>query len=153
MSKKIRKLSEPKKTTSFVVRETVELLEPTRTVPNMSEALGKLVEQKIAEMMTGGEDSIFEPFFRAQAIAQAIKRQETVPQQNKWIYFFEDWGCMVCGRKNRQHSALGMCGTCYSRIAQRLKSSLRRAEADKPGAVQVVRDLTDLARASLRRRS
>jgi hypothetical protein len=142
----------PKKARSLAVRETVHVLQPAQSAPNMRDAIERLVEQKISEIMGEKSDGIFAPFFQTQAIASAIRRQETVAQQNKWIFYFADWGCMVCGKTDRKHVSLGMCVNCYAKTRQRLAASLRRAELDKPSSPPVARDLTDLARASLRRR-
>jgi hypothetical protein len=141
-----------KKPKSLAVRETVEVLKPTREVPDMRAELEQLVEQKIAEMMGDKSDGIFEPFFTSRAIVAAIRKRETVLQQRKWIYYFKDWGCMLCKKKKKGHRALGMCAACYNRIARRLYLTMHRAARENPTTVPGFRDLGDVARAALRRR-
>jgi hypothetical protein len=143
-----------KKPKSLAVRETVEVLKPTREVPDMRAALEQLVEQKIAEMMSNKSNGIFEPFFQSKAIAAAIRKRETVLQQRKWIYFLKDWGCMLCHKKNKGHKALGMCAACYNRIARRLQLTMLRAARENPiTAVPVVHDFKDVAREALIRKT
>ena len=135
----------PKKTKSLAVR-TVEVLSPAE--PDIKGALERMVERKIAEMMGDSQNGIFEPFFQAKAIMHAIRKLETIPQQRKWHYYFEEWGCLICGSKDRKHEALGMCHECKSRTYQRLQHILRRASEDRPEQAPA-RDLQDVARKAL----
>jgi hypothetical protein len=100
--------------------------------------------------MGDGRDGIFEPFFQPKAIAAAIRKLETVPQQRKWQHYFEEWGCLICGNKERGHFTLGMCTPCYHRTSQRLARILRRAAEDRPEHPPP-RDLQDVARKALRK--
>ena len=117
-----------KKTKSLAVR-TVEVLSPAE--PDIKGALERMVERKIAEMMGDSQNGIFEPFFQAKAIMHAIRKLETIPQQRKWHYYFEEWGCLICGSKDRKHEALGMCQNVRAEH-QRLQRILRRASEDRP---------------------
>ena len=107
-----------------------------------------MVERKLAEMMGDSQDGIFEPFFQAKAIMHAIKKLETIPQQRKWHYYFEEWGCLICESKKERHHSLGMCGNVTNRTAMRLQRILRRASDDRPEPAPA-RDLQDVARAAL----
>ncbi len=116
----------PKKSKSLTVRGEIEILHPVEPVPNLKAALERMVEQKIAEMMGDNQDGIFEPFFQAPAIAAAIRKLETVPQQRKWQRYFEEWGCMICAKQRRWViSTLGMCAACFHRTRMRLQRILR----------------------------
>jgi hypothetical protein len=85
----------------------------------------QLVQQKVAEA-TEGRDALLQPWFQNREVTNAIKRHQTVTEQTKWSYYFEDWGCIVCAaRRTVAHCALGMCGACYARTAQRLRATLR----------------------------
>jgi|GEM_PF-2839188 len=130
-------------------RQEVEVL-PGR-VAGRDPALERMIEQKIAEMMGNSQDGILQPFFQSKAIADAIRKLETVPQQRKWHYYFEEWGCLICENKNRRHLGLGMCAACHQRTLQRLATILRFTENERPDAL-APRDLTELARAAMRRR-
>src|SRR2546425_6482550 len=59
-----------------------------------------------------------------------------VSHQRKWSHYFEDWGCLICGRKKAMnHFSRGMCPHCHSKVADRLKASLKkRAQQNGPSA-------------------
>jgi hypothetical protein len=76
---------------------------------------------------------------------------ETVTQQRKWHNYFEEWGCLICGKKDLPHRTLGMCTACYHRTLRRLQDILRFTEGEeRPDAP--ARDLQDVARKALRRK-
>ena len=140
----------PKKSKSLTVRGEIEILNPVEPVPNLKAALERMVEQKIAEMMGNSQDGIFEPFFQAKAITHAIRKLETIPQQRKWHYYFEEWGCLICGSRKPGHRSLGMCSNCHHRTTIRLQRILRHASEDRPEQAPA-RDLQDVARKALRK--
>jgi hypothetical protein len=93
----------------------------------LKQAMTQLIEEKVAEA-TGGPGAIFQPFFHTKRLATEIQRQQSVPEQNKFTYYYERWGCLAgCGRTKEEalHASLGMCGKCFQRIAQRLKALVR----------------------------
>jgi hypothetical protein len=72
-------------------------------------------------------DEIFlQPWFLSQDTACAIRRIIPDLFLNKMRYYFEDWGCLVCGSKRRIYMSNGMCKQCVTRIRKRLFSSLER---------------------------
>lgn len=131
----------------LAVRDKIEVLRPVE--PDMNNALERMVERKLAEMMGDSQNGIFEPFFQAKAIAHAIRKLETVPQQRKWQGYFAKWGCLICARTNVKHNALGMCIACHQRTHARLADVLGSASDERPEQ-QPVRDLQDVARQALR---
>jgi len=92
----------PKKTKSLAVR-TVEVLSPAE--PDIKGTLERMVERKIAEMMGDSQNGIFEPFFQAKAIMHAIRKLETIPQQRKWQYYFEEWAAWPAKDARRKIAA------------------------------------------------
>lgn len=119
-----------------------------REAPDVRRMLSPFAE--IAEILNG-QDPIFEPFFQTQALANEIRKHQTVLEAGKWTYFYDEWGCLVCSTTKRPHQSVGMCANCYSRTNWRLKECLRCAALDKAGRGPIVlpRDLGDLARKSL----
>lgn len=72
-------------------------------------------------------DEIYlQPWFASNDVASAIRR--IVPEHvfHKMRYYFEDWGCLVCGTKNRAYESNGMCTKCAKRTWKRLFASLER---------------------------
>jgi hypothetical protein len=128
-----------------------EVLPPTRlaVIPDVRAMLDKLVEEKIAEIMSKDAPDLFQPYFQSKRVASEIRRNQTVTEQNRWSAYFDKWGCDVCGTKKRQHNAIGRCEECYRRTAQRL-AALRRSAGAK-GAIPAFLDRQgDLAREALR---
>jgi hypothetical protein len=84
-----------------------------------------MVEETVQQALSG-KGAELQPFFGSKEVAYEIKRRQTVLEQNKFTYFFADWGCMVCGTTKTRHSGCGMCGSCYRRVFERLRASLRK---------------------------
>ena len=93
----------------------------------------RIVEEKVLEAMTDRSSGDFQPFFQPGPICDEIKRRQTVHEQRKFTYAYQDWGCLVCGTTERRHSALWMCRRCYSRAQSRLRISLRRRAKEHEG--------------------
>jgi hypothetical protein len=103
-------------------------------------------ERQLAEVTTS-DGFIFEPFFQTREIANELKRRQSVQEQHKFANAYEDYGCLVCGTKDRPHGALWMCTECYPRAAQRLLASKRRHAADPE--VPIFKDTGRIAREAL----
>ena len=111
--------------------------------------LAKLVEQKVNEALSGkSADSIFEPFFQPQPVADYMKQQMTVSQKMKWRLYYEKWGCMRCETKKTGHLSLGMCNRCYHLVLGRLKVCIRELDAERPMAIPTL-DRTDMAQQAI----
>ena len=46
-------------------------------------------------------------------------------------YFFDDYGCMICGTESRYHSN-GMCRICHARIRKKMMLSVKRRSRANP---------------------
>jgi hypothetical protein len=68
---------------------------------------------------------LLQPWFLPKRIAFAIHGMVPPDFWNKMRYFFDDYGCMVCGKGGRYHSN-GMCHRCHQNIYVKLKASLVR---------------------------
>ncbi len=128
-----------------------EVLGPVDPVPNVRTQLEQFIEQKLAEMMDG-DAGVFEPFFQRKAISAEIRKLQTVPQQRKWHNYFEEWGCLMCEKKNWPHRSNGMCQSCYGRTLARLQAILRLTEKERSDAPSFAPDrLTELASGAVRK--
>src|SRR5579871_412162 len=58
--------------------------------------------------------------------AIAVTRIVPVLFWRKMSYFFEDYGCLLCGTESEDHCACGMCKRCYFRTLKRIVRSARR---------------------------
>ncbi len=54
----------------------------------LKRVFGQLIEEKVAEAM-GGPDAIFQPFFATKRMMTEIRKLQSVPEQNKFIQYFE----------------------------------------------------------------
>lgn len=142
----------PRKTKSKATR--VEIV-PLNLVESNAEAqrnlkleIARMVEETVQQAMSG-RGAELQPFFGSKEVAYEIKRRQTVHEQNKFTYYFEDWGCMVCGYHKTRHAGCGMCLVCYSRIKERLKASLRKRQPPKGADQPVFMDTMRIAREAL----
>jgi hypothetical protein len=92
---------------------------------NVNAQLAAMIERKVAEVLASQHGSLLEPFFQPADVSAAVRKQQTVPQQRKWTYYFEEWGCLVCGTKEHCHDSHGMCRKCSPRIRERLSRAIR----------------------------
>ena len=131
MSKKIK-----------AVRPEILRASPDSVAETYKRMIEQVVEERIAELMADKEGEEFRPFFESAEVAQELRRRMTVTERRKWRYYFEDWGCFVCERRDGGHKQLGMCSTCYSNRLKRL-SVVRRDHATDP----VIPDFDSVAKA------
>lgn len=92
--------------------------------------LNDLIQRKVAEVLASNEAAILEPFFQTKSITTQLRKLQSVTEQRKWSFYFEDYGCLICNTKDVPHSSLGMCQRCIGRTKSRLVVSMRRREAE-----------------------
>jgi len=77
------------------------------------------------------DEILLQPWFLPGRTAFAIRRIVPPDYWNKMRYFFEDYGCMVCGKESDYHSN-GMCQVCSRTIRRKLTLSVKRRLKSKP---------------------
>jgi hypothetical protein len=72
------------------------------------------------------DDIFLQPWFVGRNCAAGIHR--LIPDMffQKMLFYFEDWGCLVCRSKTRKYGSNGMCHICVTRIQKRLVLCLKR---------------------------
>ena len=115
---------------------------------NLKLEISRMVEESVREAMSG-KGAELQPFFGSNEVAYEIKRRQTVHEQNKFSYFFEDWGCMICGTRKKAHRSCGMCLACHTRIRQRIIGSLRKRQPPKDSIQPTFMDNVRMAREAL----
>lgn len=129
-------------------KAALELLPPARE--DTRAMIARLVEERISEIMEnkdGADGADLEPFFRPKKVSYEMRRRMTVAEQNRWSYYYEDNGCLICATTDVPHVSLGMCQKCLSRTRERLEASIRkRHSGDEP---ETFHDTADLAREAL----
>jgi len=102
-----------------------ELLAPRFGLQALGAQFSAMVERKVEEIFASQRGAMLEPFFQSADVSRGITKRQTVPQQRKWTYYFEEWGCLICGTKKRIHVSNGMCATCRKRVSYRLDAIIR----------------------------
>lgn len=77
------------------------------------------------------DDILLQPWFLPKRVADAIRGIVPAAFHSKMRYYFEDYGCMICGQETIHHSN-GMCHTCYRKVLSRVRSSVKRRACRKP---------------------
>jgi len=103
---------------------------PTSSIGNAETMLNDLIQRKVAEVLASNQSAIFEPFFQTQGVATQLRRLQSVIEQRKWSYYFEDHGCLICDTKDVPHASVGMCLSCVRRTKNRLEVSMRKRDAE-----------------------
>jgi hypothetical protein len=100
-------------------------------VPEDHKAMvARMLDERIAELMASAESAELEPFFQSRAVVEAMRARQTIAERNKWRYYSDDYGCLICERTDVPHISLGMCRACLSRTRERLQACMRRRAPD-----------------------
>lgn len=100
---------------------------------NFQVLMAYAVDKRLREILAEAETAEVEPFFNTREVTHEMKRQQTVAEQNKFSYIFEDFGCLLCARADVPHYGMGMCGSCYHRTRSRMRLSVaKRAPKGEP---------------------
>jgi hypothetical protein len=75
---------------------------------------------------------LLQPWFLPKKIADAIRGMIPESFHRKMRFYFEDYGCMLCGRESLHHSN-GMCHPCYQKVLSRMKKSIKRRIREESG--------------------
>jgi hypothetical protein len=74
---------------------------------DFKQMIARIVEEKVSQAMSNHGSALLEPWFQSKEIENEIKRRQTVTEQRKWTYYFEDWGCIVCRSEPRYRLTWG----------------------------------------------
>lgn len=72
------------------------------------------------------EDVFLQPWFVSKQTFLAIRRLLPSSQLMRMQYYFQDWGCLRCGRTDVLYRANGMCSVCAVVIRCRVVLALAR---------------------------
>ena len=85
------------------------------------------VSRDHASSSPGIDDEIFlQPWFLPKDIFLEIRRLLPSAQLLKLRYYFEDYGCLKCGRANVMYRSNGLCENCSIVVRSRIVLSLKR---------------------------
>jgi|HubBroStandDraft_2_1064218.scaffolds.fasta_scaffold196801_2 hypothetical protein len=139
------------KNKSLTVRAEVLPMKKPATPTEAAEAMiKKIVQSKVAEMMAT-DSSILQPFLQTRRVMAELRKNQNVIETRKFSFYIEDWGCIICSRKDAGHAGLAMCPECHGRVVSRMTSTIRRATANRPADDGEAQDLEEMAQAALAR--
>jgi hypothetical protein len=141
----------PKQSKSLTVRAEVLPMKKPATPSEKAEAmLEKIVQRKVAEMMAT-DSIILQPFLQTKRVMTEIRKNQNVIEIRKFPLYLQDWGCLICGRKDNGHAGLAMCPGCYRLVVSRMNITIRRATANRPADDGQAQDLEGMAQGALAR--
>lgn len=76
--------------------------------------------------LTADADLMLQPWFLPNEISLAVRELIPAFHIRKMRYYFEDYGCIRCHRKNVLYGNNGFCDACQQNITYRLMRSLRK---------------------------
>jgi len=82
--------------------------------------VAKLDKQKLLS------EVLLQPWFIDLKTARAVRRILPVDWFHKMRYYFDDYGCMICSKRDAIYASNGMCRGCVDMIQKRLIRSLFR---------------------------
>jgi len=97
--------------------------------------LPKGCRSKPPALKKGFEDVLLEPWFLGKKVFGSIRHLLPHNYWRRMSYFFEDYGCLRCGRKNVHYGANGMCHNCVWWVKYRVAKSMR-TRMDEPPEIQ-----------------
>jgi hypothetical protein len=89
-----------------------------------------------------------QPWFLPREVSNEILRLLPVPHQDKWSFFFQDWGCLRCDSTKVMHQFLGLCQRCYGITINRLKASILKHSTLDPISPELTENLTQKVRSA-----
>jgi hypothetical protein len=139
------------KSKSLTVRaEVLPMKKPAAPFEAAEAMLEKIVQRKVAEMMAT-DSSILQPFLQTKRVMTEIRKNQNVIEARKFSFYIQDWGCLICGRKDVGHAGLAMCPECHRRVASRMMITIRKATANRPADDGQAQDLEEMAQGALAR--
>ena len=78
------------------------------------------------------EELVFQPWFLPRHSRLAINSIIPPGYRNKMRWYFDDYGCMVCGGMDLVYSANAMCIRCHQTVIRRLRTSVKRRIQSHP---------------------
>jgi hypothetical protein len=77
------------------------------------------------------EELLFQPWFLPARIARMVRWLLPPDYRLRMHDYFNDWGCMRCGRSGVVYKSNGMCGGCVVTVFTRLQVSAKRRLAER----------------------
>ncbi len=67
-----------------------------------------------------------QPWFLPQEAAKQGRRIIPPAHRHKMRFYFEDYGCLKCGKKSVRHESNGFCKSCFATVKMRFFFAIKR---------------------------
>jgi hypothetical protein len=72
------------------------------------------------------EDVFLQPWFLPAETAYAVRNLIPASHRRKMLAYFEDYGCIKCGRSGVRYGSNGMCKSCVQSVKLKLLFAIKR---------------------------
>jgi hypothetical protein len=72
------------------------------------------------------DDIYLQPWFLPKDTAFAVRRMLPPGYRHRMKFYFEDYGCMRCGKKNVTYGSNGLCKLCAQQVKLKLFFAIKR---------------------------
>jgi hypothetical protein len=90
----------------------------------------KAIEKRRNRAQLTREELVFQPWFLPARIARTIRWLIPPDYRLRFHYYFDDYGCMRCKRKDVIYKSNGMCRGCVIDTFEKLQLSLSKRTQD-----------------------
>jgi hypothetical protein len=84
------------------------------------------VKRKAGKVGSSSDELFLQPWFVSKSLSHTLRRLLPSSQLLKMRYYFEDYGCLRCGGRNRLYASNGMCKECSIVVRARVVLALKR---------------------------
>jgi hypothetical protein len=70
--------------------------------------------------------TFLQPWFLPQSTALAIRRLLPPEHRHRMRFYFDDYGCLKCGKTNVTYGSNGLCKLCMQQVKLRLFFAVKR---------------------------
>jgi hypothetical protein len=81
---------------------------------------------KVAAVGSPEDELFLQPWFLSEAQYLAVRRILPPSQMLKMRYYFDDYGCLKCGKLNTLYGSNGLCRNCSIVVRARVVLALKR---------------------------
>ena len=79
------------------------------------------------------DDIFLQPWFLPWKTASEIRALLPADHRHKMRFYFEDYGCLKCGKKGARYGSNAMCKICVQRVKLRFLWAIKRRWTRLPG--------------------
>lgn len=79
-------------------------------------------------------DAAWQPWFLPKEVSKRIISLIPPGYRKRFRLYFDDYGCLRCGRTDIRFRALGFCENCHSLVTKRMCRSMKRHRSELRGS-------------------